>query len=73
MDSGTFSLSACIGDNVWIFRGDGLIQQVKITQIDEVSIWCKEPNNLVPILLNKDYPIFPTREALCEHYRKIFE
>lgn len=60
------------GDKVWIFRGDGLIHQVLISFIDEYFIWCDDPGNPM-IRLNKDYPIFPTREALCEHYRKIFE
>jgi hypothetical protein len=60
------------GDKVWIFRGDGLIHQVKIAQIDDDCIWCDDPGRPA-IRLNKDYPMFPTREALCEHYRKIFE
>ena len=60
------------GDKVWIFRGDGLIHQVMIAQIDENFIWCDYPGRPA-IRLNKDYPIFLTREELCEHYRKIFE
>lgn len=60
------------GDKVWIFRGDGLIHQVKIAQIDDEVIWCEDPGRPA-IRLNKDYPMFPSREALCEHYRKIFE
>lgn len=27
----------------------------------------------ISIRLLMPYPVFPTREALCEHYRKIFE
>ena len=31
-----------LGDKVWIFRGDGLIHQVTISQIDEKHIWCED-------------------------------
>lgn len=60
------------GDKVWVFRGDGLIHQVTIRQINEYGIWCDDPGKPA-IRLDREYPIFPTREALCEHYRKIFE
>lgn len=60
------------GDKVWIFRGDGLIQQVTVSQIDDDCIWCDDTGKPA-IRLNRSYPIFHTRESLCEHYRKIFE
>lgn len=60
------------GDKVWIFRGDGLIHQVTISQIDEKYIWCEDAG-MPMICLNKGYPMFRTREALCKHYRKVFE
>ena len=60
------------GDMVWVFREDGLIHKVTIVQIDDDCIWCNDSGKPA-IRLNKDYPMFPTREALYEHYRKIFE
>ena len=60
------------GDKVWIFLGDESIHQLEIIKIDEYFIHCVCPGE--PIMrICKSYPTFPTREALCEHYRKIFE
>ena len=59
------------GDEVWIFTGQN---------IEHFVIDYKEGNLItgfldsgVQIRLLLPYPTFPTREALCEHYRKIFE
>lgn len=60
------------GDKAWIFRGDGVILQVTIEEIEEDHIWLEGPEK-PSIRIRKDYPLFPTREALCEHYRKILE
>ena len=65
------------GDKVWIFDDD----QIKQVELIELA-----GNGLLIDLSNADSyylglprswsiskPHFPTREALCEHYRKIFE
>ena len=31
------------------------------------------PNGDMRVIMRLPYRIFPSREALCEHYRKIFE
>ena len=61
------------GDKVWVFNS--ATQTVRSEPALEVIGY---PNGLIWIttkfecgVLNRD--IFPTREALCEHYRKIFE
>lgn len=61
------------GDKVWFFHSG--TQTIK----SEPALTVMEyPNGLIGVTtmlecgaLNRD--IFPTREALCEHYRKIFE
>lgn len=62
-----------VGDNVWCFcSGAQKIKEVIILSIIEYAngvVWIT--TELECGILNRD--IFPTREALCEHYRKIFE
>lgn len=64
------------GDKVWIFDDD------TIKQVDYIDLWGKgvlvdksdcTPRYGIPKSWTLSKPHFPTREALCEHYRKIFE
>lgn len=63
------------GDKVWVFDDD------QFKQVDYVCVAGREVlvDNDTPFLYYPKYwyvkekPHFPTREALCEHYRKIFE
>ena len=50
------------GDKFYWFDGE---------KICEALIQNQEPDAV--FCFPKPAPIFPTREALCEHYRKIFE
>ena len=70
------------GDKVWVFNNtaqeimDGLcLQVIKHSRRTYITIGFKTNNGAIihsgGNVLNKD--CFPTREALCEHYRKIFE
>lgn len=68
-----------IGDKVWIwspmaYRDIGKIEQgVLVDQdINGPFAYVRLPNRDLPYTLFKQ-EVFPTREALCEHYRKIFE
>lgn len=70
------------GDNVWVFLA-GTQEIEEGTCIDilggpsryYVTIGVKTPSGAIirngGYVLN--YDCFPTREALCEHYKKIFE
>ena len=65
------------GDTCWVwcsqaYRDTGLIEQGEIVGMDE--------NCALVRLRFRERPyqflqceLFPTREALCEHYRKVFE
>lgn len=64
------------GDKVWIFDDD------QIKQVDLIDLWGKgllvdnsDKDNPygIPKSWTLSKPHFPTREALCEHYRKIFD
>lgn len=61
------------GDKVWVFHSGA--QQIK--EVSALTV-VEYPCGVVWIttefecgIFNRD--VFPTREALCEHYRKIFE
>jgi hypothetical protein len=70
------------GDKVWVFdyfdqeiEEGSCVQVIPCFKRTYITIEFKLPNGS-PIcnggyILGKD--CFPTREALCEHYRKIFE
>lgn len=62
------------GDKVWVFCGDR-IEAFIVTKIDENLVFGEivHRGSTRNICIERPYPIFPTREALCEHYRKIFE
>jgi len=62
------------GDRVWVF--DALIQLIREIEVDKVVyedgceiLYAK--HTLVDYMFG--YDAFESREALCEHYRKIFE
>lgn len=70
------------GDKVWVFQAG--IQEIEecvcldvflYNNVEYVAIGNKTPNGCIirsgGNILGKD--CFPTREALCEHYQKIFE
>lgn len=60
------------GDKVWIFTGQQ-IQHFIVDYMPDDDIICGFLDNGVSIRVMLPYPIFHSREALCEHYRKIFE
>lgn len=68
------------GDKVWVF--DSLAQEIKdctivgyrsLGNIKEWTICFNDDPEKVAFYGFRDIELFPTREALCEHYRKIFE
>lgn len=65
------------GDKVWIFDDDQ-IKQVDLVEVF-VGKWLlidtTDTDNKfgIPRSWHISKPHFPTREALCEHYRKSFE
>lgn len=62
------------GDKVWIFHNDEILQAVYDEFCGHKFIWfpeVAEPSSIFWFADKK--PHFLTREALCEHYRKIFE
>lgn len=59
------------GDKVWVFTGQN-IEHFIVDAVDgDVIFGFLDSGISIRLLL--PYPVFPTREALCEHYRKIFE
>jgi hypothetical protein len=61
------------GEKVWVFDGgDQVIKHQKVIHTDgKVIVTGRLGEDVRVYLLNFD--CFLTREALCEHYRKIFE
>lgn len=61
------------GDKVWVFNTG--IQEIReeaalnVTEYPGGAVWISTMSECG--ILNRD--VFPTREELCEHYRKIFE
>lgn len=60
------------GDKVWVFYNQKIIQVNYDVILGEPMLTSKKLYPVVGILADK-LPYFPTREALCEHYRNIFE
>ena len=61
------------GDKVWIFdAGRQKIISEKIIEIEDRAVVAGSFRNFVGTF-HLGVNCFPTREALCEHYRKIFE
>lgn len=61
------------GDKVWVFQSGA--QEIReeaalnVTEYSSGAVWISTMSECG--ILGRD--VFPTREALCEHYRKIFE
>jgi len=61
------------GDKVWLFDADHQkIVSERVIQGGEYAISAGHFPGHIGIY-RPGYDCFPTREALCEHYRKIFE
>ena len=68
------------GDEVWFFNGEEILSIIVETiEPDAVygfnKVMTKDCGEIgrIGYRIAMPYPVFPTREALCEHYRKIFE
>jgi len=67
-----------VGDKCWFFNGH-CIQEFILTGISQREGCFTRLEGHYPgkdyqrVIMTMPYPIFPSREALCEHYRKIFE
>lgn len=66
-----------VGDKAWIwsplaYKNIGKIEQGEVAEISEDQVWLRLSCRKTPYSFFRD-EVFPTREALCEHYRKIFE
>lgn len=62
------------GDKVWYFDGyNRVISSAIIKDIDYNMIEATDTHTGLPVGFDERTLPFPTREALCEHYRKIFE
>ena len=59
------------GGKVWVFTGQNIEHFIVDSMDGDIVFGFLDSG--VSIRLALPYPIFPTREALCEHYRKIFE
>lgn len=66
------------GDKVWVFDDFDAPEIKEATLISIAQVKGKRAKFLFVLKDNPDmefwsHNVFPTREALCEHYRKIFE
>lgn len=61
------------GDKVWVFHAAGKIECFTFDHYEGEDVIIGYANDGIVVRLCLPYPYFPTREALCEHYRKIFE
>lgn len=62
------------GDKVWYFDNYyRVVSSAIIKDINYNSIDARDEHTGMPVSFNEHTLPFPTREALCEHYRKIFE
>ena len=68
------------GNKVWFFNGEEILDIILEREDDEAVYGKYEVKTTdggvvgrVGVRIEKPWPVFPTREALCEHYRKIFE
>lgn len=67
-----------LGDEVWFFSNDEIKKgRLREYHSNFVDVVVREVNAAGRVVFGHYYPntnsIFPSREALCEHYRKIFE
>lgn len=62
------------GDKVWYFDNNNrVISSAIIKNIGYNILEAIDERTSMPIGFDEHTLPFPTREALCEHYRKIFE
>ena len=61
------------GETYWIFTGQEITQFVFDGYSTNGDILGHIDEHTRFLIMSNEGPIFPTREALCEHYRKIFE
>lgn len=69
-----------VGDKVWVwsplaYRNIGKIEQGELVYVSEEpfpDVWVQLCDREKPYVFFKS-EVFPTRGALCEHYRKVFE
>ena len=59
------------GDKVWVFTGQNIEHFIIDSMDGDIVYGFLDSGVSIRIML--PYSIFPTREALCERYRKIFE
>ena len=63
-----------VGDRCWYFDNyRRVISTVIIKSIESNFIRGRDEHTGVPVAFDEWTEPFSTREALCEHYRKIFE
>ena len=56
-----------------MFDAAGKIECFTFDHYESEDVIIGYDNNGIMVRFCLPYPYFPTREALCEHYRKIFE
>ena len=57
---------------IWEMVVTNLIKKDSTSPLEQVRGYkYRQPN--IGITLNPPYPLFKSREELCEHYRKVFE
>jgi hypothetical protein len=62
------------GDKVWYFDNyNRVISSAIIKKIDYNILEAIDEHTGMPVGFDEHTLPFPTREVLCEHYRKIFE
>lgn len=68
------------GDKVWFFNGQEILSIIvdgiepdAVYGYNKVQVKNGDEIGFLKYRVEMPYPVFPTREALCEHYRKIFE
>lgn len=62
------------GDKVWYFDNFcRVVSSAIIKAIGYNTIEAIDEHTGLPVAFNEHTLPFPTREALCKHYRKIFE
>ncbi len=63
-----------VGDRCWYFDNyHRVISSAIITSIDYNILTGRDEHTGVPVAFDEYTEPFCTREALCEHYKKIFE
>lgn len=65
---------------MWFFNGQEILSIIvdgiepdAVYGYNKVQVKNGDEIGFLKYRVEMPYPVFPTREALCEHYRKIFE